>query len=276
VFAGLWGFYIGEIMPKGVYNHYKIKGKKRVFSKKHKENIRKAVIKSRKIGIDNPRWIPRIKRICQSCGKNFEVEKFQVDNGQGKFCSHQCMFDSRKIRTNIKCPNCKKTFSAQIFKIKLNKKHIFCSLKCFREYTKGLVTLICKNCGKEYKTYRSHIKYRGSSCCSKKCLIEYYSGKNNHFWKGGVKFWKRRDTSSLQHKQWREAVFTRDNWTCQRCDARSKAGSPLIIYPHHIKFYAKYPKLRYEVDNGITLCEECHKKTHKEFREKQTYQKIER
>lgn len=51
---------------------------------------------------------------------------------------------------------------------------------------------------------------------------------------------------------WRTTVFARDNYTCQKCGAKG------YIEPHHIKGWSKYPKLRYEVKNGITLCKDCH------------------
>lgn len=59
-----------------------------------------------------------------------------------------------------------------------------------------------------------------------------------------------------QAKDWRKAVFERDDYTCQFCNER---GGKLNA--DHIKRFADYPKLRFELANGRTLCEECHKTT---------------
>jgi len=69
--------------------------------------------------------------------------------------------------------------------------------------------------------------------------------------------------SRKEYRDWREAVFTRDNWTCQKCGVRSKKGKTVYLEAHHIKSWVEYPKLRYEVNNGVTLCYECHLLTRK-------------
>ena len=67
--------------------------------------------------------------------------------------------------------------------------------------------------------------------------------------------------NSLEMTFWRREVFERDNFTCQLCKKRD--GSRLEA--HHIKTFAKFPELRFIVDNGVTLCWSCHQETkHKE------------
>jgi len=70
-------------------------------------------------------------------------------------------------------------------------------------------------------------------------------------------------TGTKEYRQWRSDVFQRDNWTCQTCGAKSSKGIRILLEAHHIKGWANYPDLRYGVDNGITLCRECHKLTRK-------------
>ena len=161
------------------------------------------------------------------------------------------------------CPICGKEFY-----ICPSRVQIYCSVKCRAQGQRKGKPLICKVCGKEYYRSPAQIKWRGSSYCSKKCLGEAQSireqGANNNQWKGGVSTENHRLRASKRWRVWREAVFTRDNWTCQVCGARSSKGNPIKLHPHHIKHFAEYPDLRFDVNNGITLCEECHRKAHYE------------
>jgi len=75
-------------------------------------------------------------------------------------------------------------------------------------------------------------------------------------WKGGISRANLIIRGSLDYRLWREAVFQRDNWTCQKCGNR---GGDLEA--HHIKPFAYFPDLRFEVSNGQTLCRKCHQET---------------
>lgn len=61
-----------------------------------------------------------------------------------------------------------------------------------------------------------------------------------------------------EYRNWRTAVFERDNYTCQDC---KQVGG--VLNAHHIKPFKKYPKERYVVSNGVTLCIDCHRLRHK-------------
>jgi len=93
---------------------------------------------------------------------------------------------------------------------------------------------------------------------TRKKISKSKKGEKSHFWKGGIS--KKNDVirKSIEYRLWRESVFARDNWTCQK--TKIKGGK---LHPHHIKNFAQYPELRFAIDNGITLSEESHKEFHK-------------
>lgn len=96
---------------------------------------------------------------------------------------------------------------------------------------------------------------------NKKKWSRMKKGEKSHLWRGGIT--KNNDLirHSLTYKLWRKKVFIRDNYTCIWCGVRSQKGVGVILNADHIKPFAYYPKLRFDVNNGRTLCVPCHKKT---------------
>ncbi len=84
------------------------------------------------------------------------------------------------------------------------------------------------------------------------------TGSKNHLWKGGVTTINEKIRKSIEYRLWREAVFSRDNFTCLECEKRGG-----YLHAHHFKPFALYPELRFAIDNGRTLCSNCHYKIHR-------------
>jgi len=135
-----------------------------------------------------------------------------------------------------------------------------CSKKCFGLYKRNREYIICKVCGKQYYRRPSEKVWGKTSTCSKKCMGKVMgklrSGSNSNFWRGGVSSKNRLIRYSAKMENWRKSVFKRDNFTCQDCGRRG-----CYIEAHHIKSFAYYPKLRFVISNGKTLCRDCHDKT---------------
>jgi len=96
------------------------------------------------------------------------------------------------------------------------------------------------------------------SNATRKKISEMNKGSKSHLWKGGITPINQLIRNGIEIRLWREAVFARDNWTCQNCKQRGYK-----LNAHHIFNFSEYPLLRTSIENGITLCEKCHKKFHK-------------
>jgi len=103
-------------------------------------------------------------------------------------------------------------------------------------------------------------------------------GENNNSWKGGVTPLMNKIRHSLKYDLWRSAIFGRDDFTCQEC---GKHGGNLEA--HHIIPFSEIITINkinsfeksllcielWDVNNGQTLCNKCHKKYHKNINKKE-------
>lgn len=105
--------------------------------------------------------------------------------------------------------------------------------------------------------------HKGNKCSEeiRVKLSKALKGKNGSNWQGGKTEESKIIRQSVEYRLWRESVFARDNWTCQKC-GDNRGGN---LNAHHIKNFAQFIELRTSIENGITLCEDCHIKFHKKY-----------
>lgn len=120
--------------------------------------------------------------------------------------------------------------------------------------------------GVEWYQHSDDYKKKSADTCMERYGVEYFfrsdimqnlrTGENNANWKGGFNHCEdKRNTP--EYRRWRSDVFNRDGYTCSCCGV---VGGRLNA--HHIYNYANHEDIRFDVDNGITLCGECHKLYH--------------
>ena len=147
----------------------------------------------------------------------------------------------------LTCNLCKKQF--QIPNKRKNTAK-FCSKSCRAK-------IICQISIKNGWTFKN----RHHDQSSRKKIAESLIGKTGKFarnWKGGISRAYKTGYYSPKYKEWRNNVFIRDKYTCQECRI---TGNESYLTAHHIKSFAYYPKSRFSISNGVTLCESCHSKT---------------
>lgn len=144
----------------------------------------------------------------------------------------------------VRCEVCNKSFKKRKDQAEKFPTH-FCSVDCRDEFRRTGENKNCSTCGKAIYVPKRRVK--DNNYCSRKC-----SGMALRKEKSVSK--KKR--SDAEYSEWRMEVFTRDGFTCQKCFKRRD------IRAHHILSYKRYPKARYKVSNGITLCKDCHIEFH--------------
>ena len=76
-------------------------------------------------------------------------------------------------------------------------------------------------------------------------------GKQNPNWNGGHSPERQSFYARSAWKELAKSILKRDNYKCQKCGVGHLSGNKLIV--HHIKPWAKYPELRFEQNNLLTV-----------------------
>ena len=165
---------------------------------------------------------------------------------------------STATRYHYRCPKCSKEKMGLKMRHDIAGQHFnMLTPKCIDEAkTKelGKTYWLCQcDCGNPQlkSIYHYHITSGATRSCG--CL-EHPSGENNWNWKGGITPERQRARERKEYKDWQQAVYKKDWYTCQCC---GKSHS-IEKQAHHLINFTNNINLRYDVNNGITLCRDCH------------------
>lgn len=178
-----------------------------------------------------------LKCVCGTCDNVFWAYPSHAKKGSGTYCSRKCYYESKQG-----CIPWNKGMKGQISSGSFKKGQ---HMSPETEFKKGHSGYIHK---KQWK--KGHVPWNQGLKLPKQ------SKENCHLWRGGITSKNIHIRNSSEYKQWRRDVFIRDEFTCQECGKKH-----VYIMAHHIKSFSKHPKLRLDVNNGQTLCDECHKET---------------
>lgn len=128
----------------------------------------------------------------------------------------------------------------------------------------GRVTWLCRcNCGVEKVIDSRHLvnnATRSCGCLNKEHWAEVgrktglrYCGSNSHLYKPELSDEDRAKWRDKKVKEWRREIFKRDDYTCQICKERG-----ISLAAHHLNCWSSFPDERFDLENGITLCANCH------------------
>ena len=200
---------------------------------------------------------------CLQCGKEI-VKRPNHDKiywSNRKFCSNECngLWRTGSNHWNWKggCVEKVCEFCHSVFEVSRAKKDAarFCSRSCNASF---------HMIGNKYRLgYSPANKSLPMSVEQKQKLSLAKIGKVGQLcnaWKHGLTETNILIRSSVESKEWKRCVLKRDNYTCQHCGKRGG-----ILNVHHILSFAEYSDLRFEVDNGITLCKKCHYIFHSKY-----------
>ena len=183
----------------------------------------------------------------------------------------------KKTGKDIECKTCNKLVYFPEWRLKKSTGNSFCSHKCYSKTMiggsrRGVPSKIkqCEVCGKDMKIAQCYLNLGKGKTCSKDCakvstsrtiigtknpkMSEFMKGRKHRYVKDRSKLTVRESRKSQTYNDWRKSVLNRDKWKCQMHN--ENCGG--ILEVHHILNFKEYPELRYDINNGITLCHSHH------------------
>lgn len=192
--------------------------------------------------------VPLIK-ICPICQKPFEVKPYQ---NRRKYCSYACVDEMKRQQYKgrhyhfHKLDDEKEREICELYKDKEMPANTIAPI--FNVSIATIIRVIRKHKIERTVKEAAALRIKQNPDLAKLAAqkkIGRFLGEKSPLYKNGCGRWTRN-------------VMERDNYTCQDCGLHD----PEIVEAHHIKPRKEFPELAYDIDNGVTVCPNCHKRRH--------------
>lgn len=221
----------------------------------------------------------RIQVECDNCGGTLDRLPWKIQSNKHHFCDVACRngWQSKRMsgennpawtgtQEEVICKVCGNSFYKRPNEVQYRTK--ICSQDCATKYYVGenhsqygiekekyaQVEFNCDYCSKLQSHYQSRYNNQKHHFCNIECRNNWL---RQQVTEEDILIRKSRGAASI--KKFRKLCLERDNQECVRC------GADNDLQVHHILSFQKNPDLRFNLDNGITLCADCHKEFHSKY-----------
>ena len=211
------------------------------------EDVREEIESVEGFSLVSDIYINAKERLEIKCPKGHITEQRIGDFRQSKTKCRECAVEKRRAPYST----VKKAFEERSYEL---------LTRTYKNSTQPL-KYICSAHPEEVQTITYDSINGGHGCYY--CGIERISGKNSVHYNHSLTDEDRERNRKLDPKEreWRIKVYKRDNFTCQKCGKYYRNN----VNAHHKDAYHWCVERRYDVTNGATLCEWCHKNFHTEY-----------
>lgn len=205
-------------------------------------------------------------------GDEFEVSVFDLEPGSGKTVRCCCPMCGAEKETqwryllkwgHSKCMRC--SFKEDLFSRTFGRLTV---LRLLGVSDSGDCEWLCEClCGsfsvvKSVNLVNGHTKSCGcyKLDVAKRNLPPIKRGPEHHNWNPALTNEDRDDRRTVEYLAWAKAVYARERYKCAVCNKRTRKPEA-----HHLNCWKHFPEQRYDINNGIAVCRECHTEFHVTF-----------